>query len=84
MKSLIARTVLIAALELTGNAAMAANTPAHKLTRAHAAVRVAPRLPYGQEANIRRIFQSHLETYVCHGKQQMVLNPVWDNTDHLV
>jgi hypothetical protein len=58
MKSLIARTVLIAALALTGNAAMAANTPAHKLMRAHAAVRVAPRLPYGQEANIGQIFQS--------------------------
>jgi hypothetical protein len=58
MKSLIARTVLIAALALTGNAAMAANTPAHKLVRTHAAVRVAPRLPYGQEANIGQFIQS--------------------------
>jgi hypothetical protein len=58
MKSLIARTVLIAALALTGNAAMAANTPAYKLVRAHAAVRVAPRLAYGQEANIGQFIQS--------------------------
>jgi hypothetical protein len=58
MKSLIARTVLIAALALTGNAAMAGNMPAHKLTRAHAAVRVAPRLPYRQQANIGQFMQS--------------------------
>jgi hypothetical protein len=57
MKSLIARTVLIAALALTGNAAMAAHTPAHKLVRTHA-VRVAPRLAYGQEANIGPFIQA--------------------------
>ena len=52
MKSLITRAVLIASLALGGNAAMAANLPAHKYARviphAHAAVRVAPRLPGGQ------------------------------------
>ena len=49
MKSLITRAVLIASLALGGNAAMAANLPAHKYARviphAHA---VAPRLPGGQ------------------------------------
>ena len=58
MKSLIARTVLIAALALTGNAAMAANTPAHKLVRTHAAVRVAPRLAYRQQADIGQFIRS--------------------------
>jgi hypothetical protein len=58
MKSLIARTVLIAALALTGNAAMAANTPAHKLVRMHAAVRVASRLPDRQQADIGQFIQS--------------------------
>jgi hypothetical protein len=58
MKSLIARTVLIAALALTGNAAMAANTPAHKLVRTHAAVRVAPRLAYRQQADIGQFIQA--------------------------
>jgi hypothetical protein len=57
MKLLIARTVLIAALALTGNAAMAANTPAHKLVRAHA-VRVAPRLAYRQQADLGQFIQS--------------------------
>jgi multidrug resistance efflux pump len=62
MKSLIARTVLIAALALTGNAAMAANAPAHKsagkILRPHAALRVAPRLPNSQQADIGQFIQS--------------------------
>ena len=57
MKSLIARTVLIAALALTGNAAMAANTPAHKLVRAHA-VHAAPRLASRQPADIGQFIQA--------------------------
>jgi hypothetical protein len=59
MKSLIARAVLIAALALTGsNAAMAAKTPTHKLVRTHAAVHVAPRLAYRQQADIGQFIQS--------------------------
>jgi hypothetical protein len=38
---------------------MAANIPAHKYaTRAHAAVRIAPRLPGGQQADIGQFIQS--------------------------
>ena len=60
MKSLITRAVLIASLALGGNAAMAANLPAHKYARviphAHA---VAPRLPGGQfNADIGQFMQS--------------------------
>jgi hypothetical protein len=60
MKSLITRAVLIASLALGGNAAMAANLPAHKYARviphAHA---VAPRLPGGQfNADIGQSMQS--------------------------
>jgi hypothetical protein len=59
MKSLIARTVLIASLALTANAAMAATTPAHRYaTRAHAAARIAPRLADGQQADIGQFIQS--------------------------
>ena len=63
MKSLIARTVLIASLVLGGNAAMAANLQAHKTARvvphAPAAVRVAPRPPGGQfNADIGQFIQS--------------------------
>jgi hypothetical protein len=57
MKSLIARSVLIAALALTGNAAMAANTPAHKLARTHAG-HAAPRLAYRQPADIGQFIQA--------------------------
>jgi hypothetical protein len=57
MKSLIARTVLIASLALAGNAAMAANTPAHKLVRTHA-VGAAPSLPYRQQADVGQFIQS--------------------------
>jgi hypothetical protein len=56
MKSSIARTVLIAALALTANAAMAANTPAHKLVRAHA-VRVASHVSDRQQADIGQFLQ---------------------------
>jgi hypothetical protein len=60
MKSVITRAVLIASLALGGNAAMAANLPAHKYARviphAHA---VAPRLPGGQfNADIGQFMQS--------------------------
>ena len=63
MKSLITRAVLIASLAIGGNAAMAANLPAHKDARviphARAAVRVAPRLPNGQfDADIGQFIQS--------------------------
>ena len=63
MKSLIARTVLIASLALGGNAAMAANLPVHKTARvmphARTAVRVAPPLPSGQyNADIGQFIQS--------------------------
>jgi hypothetical protein len=59
MKSLIARTVLIASLAFTANAAMAATTPAHRYaTRPHAAARIAPRLPGGQQADIGQFIQS--------------------------
>jgi hypothetical protein len=49
MKSLIARAILITSLALAGNAAMAANLPAHKYARVvpHARA-VAPRSPAGQ------------------------------------
>jgi hypothetical protein len=49
MKALITKAVLIASLALGGNAAMAANLPAHKYARIipHARA-VAPRLPSGQ------------------------------------
>jgi hypothetical protein len=57
MKSLVARTVLIAALALTANAAMAANTPAHKLVRTHAA-HAAPRLAYRQQPDIGQFIQA--------------------------
>jgi hypothetical protein len=63
MKSSITRAVVIASLALTGNAAMAANMPAHKyvshISHAHAGVRVASRLPYGQpQADIGQFIQS--------------------------
>jgi hypothetical protein len=62
MKSSITGAVLIASLALTGNAAMAANIPVHKyashISRAHAAVRVAPRLQSGQQADIGPFIQS--------------------------
>jgi hypothetical protein len=62
MKSLITRAVLIASLALGGNAAMAANLPAHKYARVipHARA-VAPRLPSGQfNADIGQLIQSML------------------------
>ena len=63
MKSLIARTVLIASLALGGNAAMAANLPTHKTARviphARTVTRIAPRLPSGQfNADLGQFFQS--------------------------
>ena len=60
MKSLITRAVLIASLALGGNAAMAANLPAHKYAKVvpHARA-VAPRLPVGQfSADIGPFIQS--------------------------
>jgi hypothetical protein len=65
MKSLITRAVLIASLALGGNAAMAANLPAHRtasvVPHARAAVRIAPRLPNGQfNADIGQFIQSML------------------------
>jgi len=65
MKLPIARTFLIASLALTANAAMAANMPAHKhagqISRAHAAVRVAPRPSYDEpRADIGQFIQSML------------------------
>lgn len=65
MKSLIARTVLIASVALTANAAMAANTPAHSYAsntaRAQAPVRVARRLPTVQpQVDIGQFIQSML------------------------
>jgi len=60
MKSLITKGVLIASLVLGGNAAMAANLPAHKTATiiAHARA-VAPRLPSGQfNADIGQFIQS--------------------------
>jgi hypothetical protein len=60
MKSLITRAVLIASLALGGNAAMAANLPAHKYARVipHARA-VAPRPPSGQmNADIGQFIQS--------------------------
>jgi hypothetical protein len=60
MKSLITRAVLIASLALGGNAAMAANLPAHKTARIipHARA-VAPRLPGDQyNADIGQFIQS--------------------------
>jgi hypothetical protein len=65
MKSLIARTVLIASLALTGNAAMAANSHAYKTTvpRAHAPVHVAmPRVPQFN-ANLGPFIQSMLGAF---------------------
>ena len=62
MKSLITKAVLIASLALGGNAAMAANLPAHKYARVipHARA-VAPRLPGGQfNADIGQFIQSML------------------------
>ena len=62
MKSLLTRAVLIASLALGGNAAMAANLPAHKTARVipHARA-VAPRLPSGQmNADIGQFIQSML------------------------
>jgi hypothetical protein len=65
MKSLFTGAVLITSLVLGGNAAMAANRPAHKTARvvphARAAIRVAPRLPSGQfNADIGQFIQSML------------------------
>jgi hypothetical protein len=60
MKSLVTRAVLIASLALGGNAAMAANLPAHKYARVipHARA-VAPRLQNGQfNADIGQFMQS--------------------------
>ena len=60
MKSFITKAVLIASLALGGNAAMAANLPAHKTARVvpHARA-VAPRLPGGQfNADVGQFFQS--------------------------
>jgi hypothetical protein len=62
MKSLITKAVLIASLALGGNAAMAANLPAHKYARVipHARA-LAPRLPSGQfNADIGQFIQSML------------------------
>ncbi len=63
MRSLITKGVLIASLVLGGNAAMAANLPAHKTARviphARTAVRVAPRPPSDQfNADIGQFIQS--------------------------
>ena len=63
MKSFITNAILIASLALGGNAAIAANLPAHKIGRTrphtHAAVRVVPRLPGDQyNADIGSFFQS--------------------------
>jgi len=63
MKSLITTAVLIASLALGGNAAMAANLPAHKTARiiphARAVARVVPRPPNSQfNADIGRFIQS--------------------------
>ena len=63
MKSSIAKAVLIASLALGGNAAMAANLPAHKsagvIPHLREAVRVAPRLPSRQfNADGDAFFQS--------------------------
>jgi hypothetical protein len=60
MKSLITKAVLVASLALVGNAAMAANLPAHKYARVvHHARAIAPRLPNGQfNADIGQFIQS--------------------------
>ena len=60
MKSLITKAVLIASLALGGNAAMAANLPAHKTARVIPHVHaVAQRLPSSQfNADIGQFFQS--------------------------
>jgi multidrug resistance efflux pump len=65
MKSSITGAILIASVVLTGNAAMAANTPAHKyasgISRARAAVPAAPRLPRGElNTDIGQFIQSML------------------------
>jgi hypothetical protein len=63
MKSLISKAVLVASLALGGNAAMAANLPAHKAARiiphAHGVARIAPRPPAGQfNADVSQFLQS--------------------------
>jgi hypothetical protein len=63
MKSLISKAVLVASLALGGNAAMAANLPAHKTARiiphAHGVARIAPRPPAGQfNADVSQFLQS--------------------------
>jgi hypothetical protein len=61
MKSLITSAVLIASLALGGNAAIAANLPAHKTASVVPHARVAPRLPDNQiNADIGQFIQSML------------------------
>jgi hypothetical protein len=65
MKSLITSGVLIAGLALGGNAALAANAPAHKYTkptsRAHLAIRAAPRIANNQfGVDVGQFFQTML------------------------